>query len=124
MAEKERIAKEKELETARLRAQQEKAADKQAELDELRARRYQEAKEREWRARELAAQEHQTSTMHHLAKVRESQKAAKIRQLADMARVEQREFQRVLDANRKKEKDEVQQVCSHLASLPCHKHIG
>lgn len=38
--EKARVAKEKELETARLRAKQEKAADRQAEIDELRARRY------------------------------------------------------------------------------------
>lgn len=52
--------------------------------------------------------------MDHLAKVRESQKAAKIRQLADMARVEQREFQRVVDANRQKEQEEVQQVWLHL----------
>ena len=37
--EKARVAKEKELETARLRAKQEKAADRQAEIDELRARR-------------------------------------------------------------------------------------
>jgi hypothetical protein len=36
---------------------QERAADKQAELDELRARRYQEAKEREWRAKERSAAE-------------------------------------------------------------------
>ena len=33
------MAKEKELETARLRARQERAADRQAEIDELRARR-------------------------------------------------------------------------------------
>ena len=33
------MAKEKELETARLRAKQERAADRQAEIDELRARR-------------------------------------------------------------------------------------
>lgn len=37
--ERARIVKEKELETARLRAKQEKAADRQAEIDELRARR-------------------------------------------------------------------------------------
>ncbi len=37
--EKARVAKEKELETARLRAKQERAADRQAEIDELRARR-------------------------------------------------------------------------------------
>ena len=34
------LAKEKELETARLRAKQERAADRQAEIDELRARRF------------------------------------------------------------------------------------
>ena len=39
---------------ARLRAAQEKAADKASELDELRARRHAEAAEREWREREAA----------------------------------------------------------------------
>lgn len=39
LEEKARIAKEKELETASLRAKQERAADRQAEIDELRARR-------------------------------------------------------------------------------------
>ncbi|GMH38916.1 hypothetical protein BSKO_06814 [Bryopsis sp. KO-2023] len=107
--EKERIAREKELEVARLRAQQEKAADKQAELDELRARRYQEAKEREWRAREVASKDRQEAIMLDLGKARAAQKAAKIRQLADMAGVEQREFHRVLEANRKKEDEELQQ---------------
>jgi hypothetical protein len=50
--EKEQIAQEKEREIARMRAAQEKAADKQFELDELRARRHMEAAEREWRAQE------------------------------------------------------------------------
>lgn len=52
--EKERIAREKEAECARLRAAQEKVADKQSELDELRARRHAEVVEREWREREAA----------------------------------------------------------------------
>lgn len=52
--EKARIAREKELECARLRAAQEKAADKQSEIDELRARRHAEAAEREWRTKEVA----------------------------------------------------------------------
>ena len=52
--EKDRIAKEKEAECARLRAAQEKVADKQSELDELRARRHAEVVEREWREREAA----------------------------------------------------------------------
>jgi hypothetical protein len=50
--EKEQIAQEKEREIARMRAAQEKAADKQFELDELRARRHAEAAEREWRLQE------------------------------------------------------------------------
>ncbi|CAD7697326.1 unnamed protein product [Ostreobium quekettii] len=108
--EKERIAKEKELETARLRAQQEKAADKQAEEDELRARRYQEAKEREWRSKELEAKDKEAAIMKDLAVAREAQKAAKIRQLADVARVEQLEFQRVIEASREKENSERQQA--------------
>lgn len=52
--EKARIAREKEAECARLRAAQEKVADKQSELDELRARRHAEAVEREWREKESA----------------------------------------------------------------------
>ena len=41
MADKERAAKEKEMEVARLRSLQERAADRQSEEDELRARRWQ-----------------------------------------------------------------------------------
>lgn len=52
--EKDRVAAEKEAEVARMRAAQEKAADKQSEIDELRARRHAESAEREWRAREAA----------------------------------------------------------------------
>ena len=52
--EKDRVAAEKEAEVARMRAAQEKAADKQSEMDELRARRHAEASEREWRTREAA----------------------------------------------------------------------
>ncbi len=107
-AEKERIAHEKELETARLRAMQERAADKAAELDELRARRYQEAKEREWRAKERAAVERQASMQSELAAAREAQKAAKIQQRSEMARVEHDEFMRVLAVNRAKESEERQ----------------
>lgn len=52
--EKEAIAREKEAETQRLRAAQEKAADKQSEMDELRARRHAAAAERERRGREAS----------------------------------------------------------------------
>lgn len=110
MLEKERVAKEKELETARLRAQQERMADKQAELDELRARRYQEAKEKEWRGKELAMHRKKQEAIEQLAKARESQKAAKIRQLGDMAKIEQQEFYRVLEVNKAKAAEETNQV--------------
>jgi len=42
--EQERIRQDKEKEVARLRAQQERAQDRQSQIDELRAKRYQEAK--------------------------------------------------------------------------------
>ena len=42
---------------ARLRAMQERAADAQAEQDELRAKRYQEEKDRKWREKEMAEAE-------------------------------------------------------------------
>eukprot|EP00210_Caulerpa_lentillifera_P002835 g2709.t1 len=109
LEERERVAKEKELETARLRAQQEKMADKQAELDELRARRYQEVKEKEWREKELETQRKKQEAIQELAKARESQKAAKIRQLGDMARIEQQEFYRVLEVNKAKAAEETAQ---------------
>mmetsp|Transcript_18082 Transcript_18082/g.30965 ORF Transcript_18082/g.30965 Transcript_18082/m.30965 type:complete len:510 (-) Transcript_18082:446-1975(-) len=105
--EKERIAAEKELETSRLRAMQERAADKAAELDELRARRYQEAKEREWRGKERATAERKTAMLDDLAVARDAQKAAKIQQRADMAHVEHDEFMRVLAVNRTKEAEEM-----------------
>ena len=113
---KERMAKEKELETARLRAQQEKMADKQAELDELRARRYQEEKEKEWRERELATKRQKEKTLTELARARESQKAAKIRQLGEMARMEQQEFYRVLEVSKMRAAEEVHQVSLLFAS--------
>ncbi|XP_029111767.1 cilia- and flagella-associated protein 45-like isoform X1 [Scleropages formosus] len=50
--EQRKIKKEKELELARLRALQERERDRKAEQDELRARRNQEAAEREWRRKQ------------------------------------------------------------------------
>ncbi|KAG2428584.1 hypothetical protein HYH02_014286 [Chlamydomonas schloesseri] len=113
-AEKERIVKEKEMETARLRAMQERAADKQSELDELRARRYQEAKEREWRQKERAYVERQAAMQHELSNARTAQQAAKLKQKAEMAKLEHDEFMRVLDVNRAKEYEELQQTVNAM----------
>ncbi|KAH7286944.1 hypothetical protein KP509_32G028900 [Ceratopteris richardii] len=86
----------KEMETARLRAMQEKAQDKQAQLDELRAQRVQEALEREWRMKEKAEAERLKRINEDIAKAREDQKLLKMKRLADQAKQEQAEFYRVM----------------------------
>lgn len=113
-AEKDRSAREKEAETARLRAMQERAADKQSELDELRARRYQESRDREWRNKERAQGERQAAMQRELAEARAAQKNSTIRQRADMARVEHEDFMRVLAVNRAKEHSDMTMVRSWL----------
>ena len=76
----------------------------------MRARRYQEAKEREWRAKEKGQAERQVAMMSELADAREAQKNSKLKQRADMARVEHSEFMRVLTVNREKEYEDLAQV--------------
>eukprot|EP00192_Tetraselmis_astigmatica_P006293 CAMPEP_0117697422 /NCGR_PEP_ID=MMETSP0804-20121206/29224_1 /TAXON_ID=1074897 /ORGANISM="Tetraselmis astigmatica, Strain CCMP880" /LENGTH=512 /DNA_ID=CAMNT_0005511679 /DNA_START=123 /DNA_END=1661 /DNA_ORIENTATION=+ len=102
--------KAKEEEISRLRAQQERAQDKQSELDELRARRYQEAYDREWREKEAAAAERQAHINADLMSAREAQQHAKLKQMADQAVAERAEFERILRANRAKEEEEAQQA--------------
>eukprot|EP00240_Pyramimonas_obovata_P001211 CAMPEP_0118935178 /NCGR_PEP_ID=MMETSP1169-20130426/15074_1 /TAXON_ID=36882 /ORGANISM="Pyramimonas obovata, Strain CCMP722" /LENGTH=462 /DNA_ID=CAMNT_0006878171 /DNA_START=303 /DNA_END=1691 /DNA_ORIENTATION=+ len=103
-----RIAHERELETARLRAQQEKMADKQAELDELRAMRAQEAYEREWREKERAEAERKMAINADLAAARAQQKNVKMKQMAEQARAEQEDFYRIIAAQREQEESEQQ----------------
>ncbi|KAF5826155.1 tumor suppressor, Mitostatin-domain-containing protein [Dunaliella salina] len=107
--EKERIRHEKEMETVRLRTMQERAADKQAELDELRARRYQETKEREWRAKEKAAAERHATMQRELEDAREAQKAAKMLQRAEMAK-----RMRIPEGGKKGRKKELQGLPSTI----------
>ncbi|KAG1663542.1 hypothetical protein FOA52_003170 [Chlamydomonas sp. UWO 241] len=113
--EKERVAAEKELECAKMRAQQERAADKQSELDELRARRYQEAKEREWRTKERAQLERHSAMQKELGEARAAQKNAKVQQQAGMATIEHDDFMRVLAVNRAKEHDEMSATAKTIA---------
>eukprot|EP00892_Ulva_mutabilis_P000934 jgi/Ulvmu1/10841/UM007_0015.1 len=112
--EKARIAREKELECARLRAAQEKAADKQSELDELRARRHAEAAEREWRAKEAAKAARNQAILDDLHSSRQAQKAAKLVQQAEMAKREKSEFEQIIKVNQVKEAQDAKlhsQVC-------------
>ena len=103
---------------ARLRGMQEKQADHQSEQDELRARRYQEAKEREWRAKERAAAERQAALMADLAAAREAQMRSKLTMAAGMAEVEKAEFNRILDVNKQKEMENMMQVRVNFRCTP------
>jgi len=119
--EAERIRREREQEVARLRAEQEKAADKQAELDELRAMRAQEAYEREWREKEKAEAERRIAINADLAAAREQQKNVKMKQLSDLARMEQEDFYRVIAAQREQEEQDRQQQIQQSQIRKNHK---
>ena len=55
--------------------------------------------------------------MSELATAREAQKAAKLKQRADVARVEHDEFMRVLAVNRAKEAEEMQMAATQVGVL-------
>jgi hypothetical protein len=95
-AEADRIKAEKEEETLRLRAQQEKAADTKAEEDALRAKRAQEAAEREWREKELSAAMGAQEKQEAMKIARNVQMREKERKLAEQAQLEKLEFERIL----------------------------
>ena len=83
-------------ETARLRAQQEKAADKQAEADALRAKSAQEDYERAWRKKEKDAQEKKDKMLSDIMASREQAKKKKELVQAQAAQAEKIQFQRIL----------------------------
>eukprot|EP00455_Lapot_gusevi_P029409 TRINITY_DN3149_c0_g6_i1.p1 TRINITY_DN3149_c0_g6~~TRINITY_DN3149_c0_g6_i1.p1 ORF type:complete len:359 (+),score=98.14 TRINITY_DN3149_c0_g6_i1:150-1226(+) len=103
-----RIKAEKEKEIARLRSLQEKAQDKQAELDALRARRAQEAHEREYRVKERETAIRQAAINDDLSRAREEQKHEKEMMLAEQARFEKEEFERIIAVQKVAEEQERQ----------------
>lgn len=102
------IKAEKERETARLRAQQEKLKDKQAELDALRAKRAAEESERQWRKQQQLAAERNSAIQRSLDEAREVQKLEKERRLIEQAQQEKEEFDRILRVQR--EAESIEQV--------------
>ena len=115
------MAREKELEAARLRAQQEKHADTAAAMDELRAQRIQEAHERAYREKERAAAERERAINEDLRVAREYQKMLKMKQLSDQARQERDEFFRVIDVQMQKEEEDANQAAQLAAMRRQHK---
>lgn len=108
--EKEAVAAEKEREVGRLRAMQEKAQDKQTEIDALRARRYQDEQEAIERATELAAIERRRAVQADLAAAREEQAATRNRRALEDAAKEQDEFQRIIRVQRAENESELRRA--------------
>ncbi|XP_074535419.1 cilia- and flagella-associated protein 45 [Halichoeres trimaculatus] len=105
-AEQRRIKKEKELEIARLRAQQQRANDYTAEQDEIRLRRNQEVADREWRKKEkeLAEKKAQEEAMLRVAHLEQVQ--CKEHFLSIEAAREKAEVERILRAQKEMIKKE------------------
>jgi hypothetical protein len=93
---KKKIQEQKEKEVQKLREKQEKAQDKMAELDALRAKRAQEAGEREARLKEKNELITKKKIMEELLDSNNRQKIQKQNQLAEQARQEQAEYERII----------------------------
>mmetsp|Transcript_50421 Transcript_50421/g.100308 ORF Transcript_50421/g.100308 Transcript_50421/m.100308 type:complete len:522 (-) Transcript_50421:104-1669(-) len=106
--EKMRIAIEKEKETAKLRAMQEKAQDKAAEMDALRAKRAMEKAERAAREKERMEKEKQDAINKELTAARKQQQAEKERRLGEQAKFERDEFERIIEVQMQQEEAERQ----------------
>merc|ERR1719478_9173 len=104
--EKARLAAEKEAETTRLRAMQERAQDKAAEMDALRAKRAVEAAERVAREKELQERRRIEAINKELAAARQQQQAEKERRLAEQAKFERDEFERIIEVQMQQEEAE------------------
>merc|ERR1719247_2068721 len=105
-AEKERLAAEKELETAKLRARQEKAQDKASEMDALRAKRAMEAAERAARDKEAAECARLEAINQELNAARKQQQSEKKRRLGEQAKFERDEFERIIEVQMQQEEAE------------------
>ncbi|XP_059504202.1 cilia- and flagella-associated protein 45 isoform X3 [Stegostoma tigrinum] len=97
-----RLKREKAIEVARLQALQERAHDHKAEQDALRAKRSQEAAEREWRRKELEDERKKAEVTAVLKKSRSDQIRHKEHFLAVQATKERQEFERVLKVQKEK----------------------
>merc|ERR1719440_1723760 len=106
--EKARLAAEKEKETAKLRAMQEKAQDKAAEMDALRAKRAVEAAERVAREKERQEKCRLEAINQELMVARRQQQAEKERRLAEQAKFERDEFERIIEVQMQQEDAEKQ----------------
>merc|ERR1711937_1082707 len=118
--EKARLAAEKEKETAKLRAMQEKAQDKAAEMDALRAKRAVEAAERVARQKEQQEKQRLEAINAELMEARKQQKAEKERRLAEQAKFERDEFERIIVVQMQQEDAEKQRQAEEKGMRKAH----
>uniref|UniRef100_A0ACB8G864 Uncharacterized protein n=1 Tax=Sphaerodactylus townsendi TaxID=933632 RepID=A0ACB8G864_9SAUR len=119
-AEQQRIHREKEMETSRLRALQERAQDHQAEQDALRAKRNQEAAEREWRRKEKDAAQKKAQTEAMLKQSRLEQVAKKEHDLAVQVQRDRAEFERIVRIQREQIEKEQKEQERHATLRQIH----
>merc|ERR1719281_1741873 len=118
--EKAAIAAEKEKETAKLRAMQEKAQDKAAEMDALRAKRAVEAAERVARQKELQEKQRLEAINQELMEARKQQQSEKERRLAEQAKFERDEFERIIEVQMQQEDAEKQRQSEEKGMRKAH----
>jgi hypothetical protein len=106
IAEELRIKEEKELEIQRLRELQERAADRQGEIDALRAKRAFEENERKNRERERKEIEKKSAAAKDMDISRRKQFLEKEIMLAQQAKAERDEFLRVIVKQKEEEENE------------------
>ncbi|GMF13961.1 unnamed protein product [Phytophthora lilii] len=108
---------EAELRCAKLRSMQEKMANEKAELDELRAKRAAEARERQAREADLALARKQKEEMDELRRARNAQAMHRERARVKEATLQQREYESIMvqvesDKARVKAEDEKRKLAS------------
>lgn len=101
-----RLALEKEAELARLREMQEKAADRQSEIDALRAKRAREESERQDRQKEIAQKEKIARQAKEMDVVRKRQFLEREQMMAEQAKAERDDFLRIIERQKEDEMKE------------------
>jgi len=95
--EKKRVQEEKEREVSKLREKQEKVKDKQAELDTIKAKRVMEETERKTRKKEKEEIEIRGKKVEDLLIANEKAKLDKELKLAEVAKIDQQEYCKILE---------------------------
>lgn len=124
LAEKKRVREEKEREVQKLRERQERAQDKQAELDAIRAKRAYEETERNAREKEKLEFLNRNKKVVLMLEANEKQKWDKELKLAEQAKHEEEEYQKIIDkqlknmeSERRKEEDRKKMRFDHNYEL-------